>query len=160
MPGHQEFEHHEIGQKDVGCAVRNRLTLLSVVLAGIAPEGDGRRATGLRKIFLKLLHLAVRECVHRVDDDRAGALFVRRPLAQHRVNDWDEEAERFPGASPSRDHKGCTPASECHRLFLMLEKVQWLAVRPKDAHAGRMELARAGKVRNGAPQLVAGVDLD
>ena len=61
----------------------------SAFLAGVAGESDRRLAVkSVVEELLQLLHLAVGQGVHRVDDDRLDAL--ARPFAEHAVDDRDD----------------------------------------------------------------------
>jgi hypothetical protein len=119
---HQQFEHHEVGEKDVWLRGAYPLTLVIVLLASVAGEGrsDVFWQIGLLEELLELALLAVGERVHRIDHDRAGArrlTGVARP--DRRIDDRYEEAERFAGPGASGHHealpRGCL--GDCLRLM-------------------------------------------
>ena len=94
LTGHQVFEHHEVRQQDVGRLGRDRPASVVAVLPCVASERDGPGRCHELEELLQLLHLAVGQRVHRVDDDGAGSLgLVLRPGADDGVNDRDEEAQ-------------------------------------------------------------------
>ena len=75
LPRHQQLEHHEVGEQDVGLAARMRSRSSWRLLARVAGEGRPRCLwqAGLLDEFVELLELAVGQRVHRIDDDGARA---------------------------------------------------------------------------------------
>ena len=76
-PGEDQLEHHVVRQQDVGRRGQDCLPILVALLPGVTPERHrlaSPRPRAERKELLELTRLAVRERVHRVDDDRLDAL--------------------------------------------------------------------------------------
>ena len=90
-----QLQHHEIGQENVRRVGGDALAGGGLFLTGVALYSELARCGA--KVVQKLAHflkLAVRERVHRVDDDRAGARSrVGGPLAQDAVEDGDKKCE-------------------------------------------------------------------
>src|SRR5262245_60314064 len=85
---HQELEHHKVGQQNVGLALSDALPFLLAFLPGVTRKARPQplRQLGLIKELLELLHLAVSQCIHRIDDDGASARrFSSRARAYYRV---------------------------------------------------------------------------
>jgi hypothetical protein len=104
LPGHEQFEHHEVGQEDIRRVVRNAVSLLGVLLARVSGECHRTRARDIADELVELFELRVRQGVHGVDDDgtRAG-LAAAALLREDMMNDGDEEAQRLAGARARGD---------------------------------------------------------
>ena len=108
LPGHQELEHHEVGQQDVRRVGRDALPFLVALLARVPLELDWARDVRpeVVEVLLEFLELAVRQRVHRVDDDRPGPLGgIVIAFTQDCIDDGDEETERFARTCPGRDNE-------------------------------------------------------
>jgi len=98
LPGHQELEHHEVGQQDVGRVRSNAHPFLVTLLARVPLELDwaGNARPEVVEVLLELLKLAVRQGVHGVDDDRPGPPGgIVIAFTEDCIDDGNEEAERF-----------------------------------------------------------------
>ena len=73
----------------------------------------------------QLLHLAVRQRVHRVHDNRLDA--PTRPRTQDMINDRNDIGQALAGAGTRRQHIAAAPRSYPDRLFLMPVKPQLAA---------------------------------
>jgi hypothetical protein len=96
LPGHQQLEHHEIGEQDVGLRLANSLALLRAFLARIAskrrPQMVGQ--SGLLDELVDLLALAVCQRIHWIDHDCPRARWLARLAGADRsINDRNEKAE-------------------------------------------------------------------
>ena len=161
LPRHQEFEHHEVGKKDVRGLVRNLLPLAPVLLPRVAGERDRPVSRHLVDELGELVHLRVRERVHRVDDDGVRApLRARAPSLQHVADDGDEEAERLSGSRAGRHHEALALCGEGDGLLLVLVEGQRLTVRAEDVGAAKVEDAVRDQGADIRRALVARVDLD
>ena len=92
---HEQLEHHEVGQKDVGLAGANSLAIGCVILSGVARKRGPEVLGKFRLVdeLLQLLHLAVGQGIHWIDDDGTGApLFSSDARTHGSVEDGDEEA--------------------------------------------------------------------
>ena len=69
-PGQDEFEHHVVGQEDVGRLGEDAASLVGALLAGVAGEGDGFAVLGVAvtQELRQFSHLGVGQRVHGVDD--------------------------------------------------------------------------------------------
>ncbi|MDT4824360.1 hypothetical protein FQZ97_576070 [compost metagenome] len=106
LPGHQQFEHHEVGQDDVGLRRCNALALRVAFLAGVALESwlEMRINAAAFDELLQFLALGIRQRVHRIDHDRARARRAAGALGlKDAVDDWHEEAQRLPRAGAGGD---------------------------------------------------------
>ncbi len=74
-PCEHQLEHHVVGQQDVRRIGDDLLPFLVGLLTRVAAEGHQRRPVriAVAKELLQLTQLAVRQGVHRVDDDRLNA---------------------------------------------------------------------------------------
>ena len=161
LPRHEELEHHEVGEEDVRRVVRDPSPLVRILLPRVAGERDRPVSRRLLDELAELLHLGVRERVHRVDDDGARApLGARAPCAQNVVDDGDEEAERLPGARAGRHHEAVALRGERDGLLLVLVEGQGPAVRAEDFCAAGVEDAVRHQGADVRRTLVARVDLD
>ena len=105
--------------------------------------------------------------VHRIDDDRAGALrAVELLLAEDRAHDGQEEAERFAGAGARGDDVALADAGDGDGLLLVLVQAQRVAAPAartrrgaKDVGAARVQAVVGNELLDGGPPLVLGVDL-
>ena len=94
LPCHHEFQHHEVGQDDVGGVLGDLVAFFTGLLTGIACEGDGFAPGGIagfqepREFFT----LTISQRIHWVDHDGADAgLFISgSAFAQYEVNNRDE----------------------------------------------------------------------
>jgi hypothetical protein len=74
LPSHQQLQHHVVGQDDVGWVLHDSFPLFLVFLTGIAGVTDRPGVIGVvRQEFFQFFLLAVRQSVHRVDNDSADA---------------------------------------------------------------------------------------
>ena len=161
LPRHEELEHHEVGEQDVRGLVRDPPPLAGVFLPRVAGERDRRISRRLVDELAELLHLGVRERVHRVDDDGARApVRIRPPRLQNVVDDGDEEAERLPGPRAGRHHEALARRGERDGLLLVLVEGQRPAVRAEDVGAAGVEDAVRHQGAEVRRTLVARVDLD
>ena len=161
LPRHEEFEHHEVGEQDVRGFVRDPSPLAAVFLPRVAGERDRPLSRRLLDELAELLHLGVRERVHRVDDDGARApLGARAPCAQNVVDDGDEEAERLPGARAGRHHEALARRGERDGLLLVLVEGQRPALRAEDVGAAGVDDTGRHQGAEVRRTFVARVDLD
>ena len=161
LPRHEELEHHEVGEEDVRRVVRDPSPLVRILLPRVAGERDRPVSGRLLDELAELLHLGVRERVHRVDDDGARApLGVRAPRPQNVVDDGDEEAERLPGSRAGRHHEALACRGERNGLLLVLVEGQRPAVRAEDVGAAGIDDAGRRQGAEVRRAFVARVDLD
>ena len=118
----KQFGHHEVGQQYVRRVICDPAPLLLAFLTGVAPHNrlELTRKTGLGDELLDLVHLAVGQSVHRINDDRAGP--PRPPgfaCTNDRINYRYEKAKRFARASSGRNHITLARPSLCYGLRLM-----------------------------------------
>ena len=73
---HQELDHHEIGQQDVGFGLSDALAFFGVFLPGVSGKGRAQifRQAGLVEKFVEFFGLAVGQSIHWVDHDCSRAL--------------------------------------------------------------------------------------
>jgi hypothetical protein len=127
----------------------------------------GACARNIPDELLQFLFLAVRQRVHRIDDDRSGT----RPrvvalLRENRVHDGDEEAQRFAGPGAGRHNEALALRREGDGLLLVLVERQRFAGRasgrrgPKNLGAEGLERARGNQLVDSRRPPVVGVDLD
>jgi len=97
--GQDEFEHHVVGEQDVGWVGEDRAAFLRRLLAGVAGKGDRLTVLGVAELqeLLEFMALRIGEGIHRVDDDRldsgcAGAA-RRGAFAKHGVHDRHDVGE-------------------------------------------------------------------
>jgi len=81
-----QLQHDVVGQQDVRRVREDRVAVLAAFLACVPGEGDLR--VFLSEELLQFADLAVRQGVHRVDDDRLDALAAA--VAEHPVDDRDD----------------------------------------------------------------------
>ena len=94
LPRHEQLEHHEVGEEDVRGLVCNPAPLVSVFLSRVAGERAPPVSRHLVDELVELLHLGVRERVHRVDHDGVRTRFrAPPPCGQHVADDGNEEAK-------------------------------------------------------------------
>ncbi len=104
-----QLEHHVVGQQNVRGVIEDLLALILFLLTGVAGERYRRlalRKTKLQKL-LELTHLAVRERIHWIDNDRLNA--TPRSAPQHVIHDRDDVAQALPGPRAGRQ-KIITPS--------------------------------------------------
>ncbi|HRI06173.1 MAG TPA: hypothetical protein PKW35_00080 [Nannocystaceae bacterium] len=160
LPGHQQLEHHEVGQQDVGRVVGDASALLAVLLTRVTLERDGLVALDVRYELVEFLELAVCQRVHRVDDDRPCAARGALPLlGEHRAHDRDEEAERLARARACRDDVALALRGEDDGLLLVLVEGERRSVGAEDVGGARVEGAVRDERLEVQPALVARVDL-
>ena len=139
----------------------NPLPLLLALLAGVACEGrlELVRQPGLVDELLDLLDLAVRQRVHRIDDDGAGpARLPGLPRAHDRVNDGHEEAQRLARAGAGRDHEALARPRLGDGLRLMAMEPKRRRPEPKYSARRFVEIAGGDQLVNGRPLKEARVD--
>ena len=118
-----------------GFASTNALALLLAFLPGVAGKGRPQmlRQPGLIDELFKLLDLAVRERVHRVDHDRArAARLAGRAGTDRRIDDRHEEAERLAGAGAGGHDKALSRDGFRDSLRLMAVKRDRASVNAED----------------------------
>ena len=161
LPRHQQLQHHEVGEENVGRMVGNPPPLVPVLLPRVAGERDRGLAGHLADELAQLVHLGVRERVHRVDDDGLRApVCAGSPRGQHLVDDGDEEAQRLAGPGTRRNDEALALGGERDRLLLVLVERQRLAVGAEYLHAARVQHAARNQGTDVRCPLVAGIDLD
>src|SRR5690606_23538586 len=112
----------EICEQDVWLGLPDPLALLLAFLTRVPGKGwlDLLWKPRLVEVLLELLHLAVGQRVHGVDDDRLRA---RRLACKARsdgtIYDGDEEAKGLAGARPGRNNKALSRCRLRQRLRLM-----------------------------------------
>jgi hypothetical protein len=98
LPGHEKFEHHEVGKENIGTQLSNSFSFFGAFLASVSLE---RRAKSLGKPrlsyeFPEFLDLAVSKGVHRIDDDPPSTGSFSRNLRPYRsIDNRYEKTERF-----------------------------------------------------------------
>jgi len=98
------------------------------------------RQTGLTHVFPQLFQLAVGERIHRVDDNRPRARrFAGYSGFDRRVDDGNEQAERFARARPRRDNEALPRRRPSNRLGLMPVERHGLPVDTENAPGVRVD---------------------
>ncbi|OPZ75192.1 MAG: hypothetical protein BWY82_00377 [Verrucomicrobia bacterium ADurb.Bin474] len=76
IAGEDELEHHVVGQQNIRRVIRDALARGCVLLSGVAFDGDRlSRVCQIPQELVDFFMLAVRQSVHRVNDDGAGPGF-------------------------------------------------------------------------------------
>ena len=77
--GQQEFEHHVVGEEDLGRVLLHLGAWSTFFLAGVLAHGYRKGLAGSVFVVLfvqvEFVGLRIDECVHRVDDDCRDAFF-------------------------------------------------------------------------------------
>ena len=146
-PGQDQFQHHVVGQQDVGRISDDPGPVLRRLLPGITIEGH-RRALGVadRQELLQLPQLAVGQGVHRIDDNRLDP----RPVCSSRlgrqdpVNDRDDVREALTGPRSGCQHVAAPGTRRLDRFTLMLVQPEHRAagvvvLEPEDPLALRLK---------------------
>jgi len=147
LPRHEQFEHHEVGEQDVGRVVGDLAPNIGFVLAGVPSEGHRPFARDVADELLELLQLAVRQGIHGVDDDGAGPrLAALRLLPQNGIHDGNEEAQGLARPRARGHHVALLIGGQSNGFLLMLVEHEGYATRlvgtcrgPEDLRAGRVE---------------------
>src|SRR4029453_11795339 len=164
-PGEHQLQHHVIRQHDVRRLTENPLAVLVRLLTRIPVEGHRRSA--LRKPVLKELaqlpELAVRQGVHRVDDDRTDALAAA--LTQDTMNDRHQIAQALARTRTGGQHVAPPDPSSLDRLTLVPvqrewrpQALFWTALDPEDVAAALVEQAVIDQLVDRAARLEARVE--
>src|SRR5258708_39423311 len=90
-----QFEHDIVGEQDVGWICNDALALFIRFLASITLEGDRASFVGITQAekLLQFLHLAIRQCIHGIDND--GLDTMPGAVAQHIIDDRDNVSKAF-----------------------------------------------------------------
>ena len=162
-----QLQHHEVGEQNVGRVVGDGPAFLAALLAGIALDGERRLPDGVAmQELVEFLELAVRQRVHRVDDDGARARCRVRLLGlQDVVDDRDEERQRLARAGAGGDDVALAVVCLGDGLHLVDVEMQvcGLAFDLAGLEQGRacgMQATLPDQFLNGAAALVVGIDLD
>ncbi len=168
--GEDEFQHHEVGEENVGRVVRYVLAFGRGFLSCVTGDGEGLLVGGIAvQEFVEFFQLAVGQRVHGIDDDGAGArrrvFLFRLLLLQYPVDDRDEEGEGFAGAGARRDHVALSLLAFGQRLFLMgieLERQRSSLRFTYLENIGAVPVQKTffDQFLDGMPALIVGVDLD
>ena len=122
LPSHEQFEHHEVCEQNIGGAVADLLTILARFLSGVASKTD--RSIVAKKLP-KLLSLAVGERIHGVNDNRSRSHGGITPFGfQNCVDDGNEEAERLARTGARRHYVAFARKCDLDRLSLMPMQLQ------------------------------------
>lgn len=115
-PGEQEFQHHVVGQEDIWWVGDGRALLLIRLLACI--ECKGHRSFTIRvAVVQKLLEfpvLAIRQGVHRIDNDRLNA--ASAPAPQQVIHNRDDVGEALARSCAGRQHVVVSPLGRADRF--------------------------------------------
>ena len=135
----KQFCHHVVRQKNVGRIGSDALPLFTAFLTGVTfdhrLELIGQTGTGDE--LVDLLHLAVCQSVHGVNDDcRCAPRLSCAPRADDRVDNRHEEAQGFP-----RTRTGCDDITLS--LLRLRDRLGLVPVKAKRRGAKPENLARA-----------------
>ncbi len=168
-PREEELEHDEVREEDVGRVLEDLLPLVFRLLARIPREGDGADAIreALADELAQLARLAVRQGVHRVDDDGLDALAA--PAPENVVDDGDDVGEALARAGTGRqDVALALPRCE-DRFFLVTVETEpapfaldlvAVLVAPEDLRTPRVQHAALDEFVDPASRLEGGIQLD
>lgn len=124
-----------------GLGFLDAFTLLAF-LPGVAGKGRPQSVWQLgliEKLLLQLLHLAVGQRVHRIDDDGAGARrFTGGTRPDRDFDDRHKEAERLAGPGSRRHREALAPGRLRNCLRLMTMKPDALPIHTEDARGIRV----------------------
>ena len=107
------------------------------LLAGVALESDRRdAAVAVEQELAELFELAVRQCIHGVDDNRLDPLATA--LTQHPIDDRHDVGQRLARPGTGGEHVGGAGGSDLDRIALV-------AVQGEGAGTGIAEANLASK---------------
>ncbi len=100
------------------------LALLVRFLPGIASKGNRSFFVGIAPVekLLQFLQLAIRQCIHRVDND--GLHTSTGAIAQHIIDDGDDIGKAFSRTCTGSENITCTTPCNTDRLGLMFMQAQ------------------------------------
>ena len=167
LPRHEQFEHHEIREQDVGRVVPDTFPFLVGFLPGIPRERWGMRVF-CAEIAPQLFCLAVRQRVHRINDDRAGSQGLARfPRLDRGINNRDEETQRLPRTSSGRDDVTLLTQGIANGLLLVLAKLESSTLgaagggkSPKHVGTFRFQITGTDEILERSAVCVVRVELD
>ena len=96
LPSHQQLEHHEVGEQDVGLRGANSLAFFGTLLARVTGKGRFQMIwqSGLLDELVNFLALAVRQRIHRINYDCPRARRLALSAGADRSIDYrDKEAQ-------------------------------------------------------------------
>ena len=121
----QVLQHLEVRQQDIRRIGGDVRALSLVFLARISLNGDRIAAEVIREL-LDLLQLAVRKGVHRINDNRPGALclIARSARTEHGIYDRDKVGQRLARARTRSHYVTLLGLSLLNRKDLVLEQTK------------------------------------
>jgi len=164
LPRHEQFQHHEVREEDVGRILANALALFGRFLTRVARVcHDGR--TKWTEELSQLFKLGVREGVHRIHHDRTRPPSAICCGASDSVYDRHEETQRLARSGARRDDEAFAAAGERDGLPLVdpqLERLAASARMPNSEDPARVGMEDPGgyELVNGLRRLKARVELD
>ena len=91
----QQFQHHVVGEQDIGRVAADRFALFAFLLACVAGIAHGRlvfRIAPFQKLG-EFFVLAVGQSIHGIDDNRLDS--AARAIAEDMINDGHDVGETF-----------------------------------------------------------------
>ena len=124
--GHEQFEHHVVGQDNVGRSLLHFCAGLVVFLTCIFAKSKRTGASGLllkcRLVARQLFCLRVDECIHWVNDDGNCFVLACSLMLKDIIEYSGHKRARFSGTSTGSDDEFTVLASQLDSLLLMLVK--------------------------------------
>ena len=151
LPRQEQFGHHEVGQQNVRRVICDPPPLLLAFLTGVAPHNRLKLTgqAGLGDELLDLVDLAVGQCVHRIDDDRArSARPPGFPRANDRIDYRHEKAKRLARTGSGCNHIALARPSLCDGLRLMAIEPQGRWPEPENLASRFVEITRSDQIIN------------
>ena len=151
----KQFCHHVVRQKNVGRIGSDALPLFTAFLTGVTfdhrLELIGQTGTGDE--LVDLLHLAVCQCVHGVNDDcRRATRLSCAPGADDRVDNRHEEAQGFPRPRTGGDDITLSLLRLRDRLGLVPVKAKRRGAKPENLARAVVEITRGDEFIDRRPR--------
>src|SRR5216684_3119212 len=114
-----QFKHDIVGEQDIWRICNDALSLFIRILAGVTLKGDRTSVVGITQAqkLLQFLHLAIRQRVHRIDDD--GLDTTPCTITQNIINDRDNVSKAFAGTCASGKNITCATVCDMDCIGLM-----------------------------------------
>src|SRR2546428_8015960 len=103
-PKENPFQEYLVREENIWLIGDDVLAFLVRFLPGIAGKGDWPFLVWIAHAqeLLQFLHLAIRQCVHRIDNDSLHT--SPGSIAQHIIDDGDDIGQAFPRTGPGSQH--------------------------------------------------------